>query len=117
MKTPDLKRVIEQGGVEITRLNAHIHETVRFRDASLRQRDEWKNACAEFHSRYGALAFPGGYAGAVGPFLASRWNACKALSSVRPFGEKRGCARMRPDPSYMDSPKRKRLRGAGWSLR
>ena len=88
MKTADLKRVIEQGCVEITRLNARIHETVRFRDASPRQRDEWKSACAEFHSRYDALAFPGGYAGAVDRILAGdpySVEAALCFLEVRPY--------------------------------
>jgi hypothetical protein len=63
MDSSEIKRAIAFGEAEITRLNNRIHETVRFRGASPRQRDEWSTACAEFHSRYDQLAFPGGYKG------------------------------------------------------
>ena len=70
MKVSEIKQAIVSGAAEITRLNDRIRETVRFRDASSRQREEWKSACAEFHSRYDSLAFPGGYEGAMDRVLA-----------------------------------------------
>lgn len=61
----DIKATIEEGAAEITRLHKRIHETLRFRDSSPQQRDAWRQACSEFHSRYSSLAFPGGYDGAI----------------------------------------------------
>lgn len=50
---------------EITRLHGLIHETLKLRSQSPQKREIWANACAEFHSRYDRLAFPGGYKDAV----------------------------------------------------
>jgi hypothetical protein len=49
---------------DLRRLHVSIHETFKTRDRSPQDREVWKRACAEFHSRYDALAFPGGYDGA-----------------------------------------------------
>jgi hypothetical protein len=65
MKTSEIKQAISDGAAEITKLHKHIHETLRYRDKSPAQRNAWENACAEFHARYDALAFPGGYDGAI----------------------------------------------------
>ena len=65
MKSDAIKVAIEEGAAEIARLHARIHDTVRFRDSGPQQRDAWKQACSEFHSRFSELAFPGGYDGAI----------------------------------------------------
>ena len=70
MKVSQLKSVIATGATEIVRLQSRINETFRYRDASPRQYEAWKCACDEFHSRYAALAFPGGYEGAIERMLA-----------------------------------------------
>jgi hypothetical protein len=41
-------------------LSARIHETVRLRGTSAKHRADWEAACAEFHSQFDALFFPGG---------------------------------------------------------
>ena len=82
MKSAAIKAAIEQGAAEITRLHARIHETVRFRDSSPQQRDAWKRACAEFHSRYSSLAFPGGYDGAIERIKASALDKVVLTNSI-----------------------------------
>jgi hypothetical protein len=64
LNTIELQRVIMENAEQVRRLDARIHETFKLRDKSEMKRDEWSRACAEFHSRYDMLAFPGGYAGA-----------------------------------------------------
>jgi len=49
----------------INELKARIDETVKFRDKNEHKRKEWQKACSEFHKEYDALAFPGGYEGAL----------------------------------------------------
>jgi hypothetical protein len=44
----------------IRELHTRIHETLKSRDTP-EGRVAWERACAEFHSRYDDLAFPGGY--------------------------------------------------------
>ena len=61
MSTDDIKHRLLSNGEEITRLQERIHETFRHRSAGSMQRNDWDQACREFHSRYGELAFPGGY--------------------------------------------------------
>lgn len=53
--------VIQENAKRVTELHDRIHETVKRRDSSPEARAEWSTACAEFHSQYDALAFPGGY--------------------------------------------------------
>jgi hypothetical protein len=61
-----LKERIRENAAEIVRLHSRIHETLADRAKSPEKRLKWEQACAEFHSRYDRLAFPGGYAGALG---------------------------------------------------
>jgi len=64
----DAERIREQirrNAAEIVRLNSRIHETVRHRQESAKKRLEWEQACAEFHTHYSNLTFPGGYSGAL----------------------------------------------------
>jgi hypothetical protein len=65
MESVELKRLMGENAAEITRLQLRVHETVKKRGANAHGRLEWQNACAEFHSRYNDLAFPGGCEGAV----------------------------------------------------
>jgi hypothetical protein len=55
---------------EIVRLHNQIHETFKERGKSDAGRSAWKTACAEFHTRYSQLAFPGGYLEALEKFRA-----------------------------------------------
>ena len=48
----------------INQLKQRIDETLKHRDKNDHKRKEWDAACAEFHSQYDALAFPGGLSGA-----------------------------------------------------
>jgi len=88
MDTEELKRAISTTATEIRRLHSRIHETVCYRDASQQQRDEWENACAEFHARYDMLAFPDGYDGAVERIIA---GDPKAVEAAICFLELRPC--------------------------
>ncbi len=88
MKSSAIKETIADAAAEIARLHARIHETVRFRDASPQQRDSWKRACSEFHSRYSTLAFPGGYEGAIERILDGDQFSIEAaicFLEVRPY--------------------------------
>ena len=61
MNSDELKKNLISNAEEISRLQARIHETVRYRSHSQEQRSDWERACDEFHSRYDELSFPGGY--------------------------------------------------------
>jgi hypothetical protein len=78
MDAYSLKQLILTNGAEITRLRACIDETLAGRSAGAQGRDDWKNACAQFHGRYDELAFPGGYAGAADRILAGDPYAMEA---------------------------------------
>ncbi|GDX11948.1 hypothetical protein LBMAG57_37200 [Verrucomicrobiota bacterium] len=72
----------------ITDLHDRIHETFKQRDRSPEARAEWSKACAEFHSQYDALAFPGGYASALKKIQAGDSRAIEdavAFLEVRPY--------------------------------
>jgi len=56
--------LILSNAAEIERLQCRVHESVKHRDEGEAKRLEWEEACAEFHARYDALAFPGGFSGA-----------------------------------------------------
>lgn len=58
--TDDILRNAEK----INQLRQRIDETFKLRDKNDHKRKDWETACAEFHSRYDALAFPGGLSGA-----------------------------------------------------
>jgi hypothetical protein len=64
-QTDWLKERILRSAAEIVRLHSRIHETRADREGNAVKRREWKEACEEFHTRYDALAFPGGYSGAL----------------------------------------------------
>jgi len=65
MNSEQLKSKFRENAAEIVRLHARIRETFALRDRGPVQYAEWERACAEFHQRYDALAFPGGYEGAT----------------------------------------------------
>lgn len=46
--------------VRLHQLHEAVHETFRTRDESEESRTRWRDACAQFHREYNALAFPGG---------------------------------------------------------
>jgi len=51
---------IQENSSELRRLNERINTTFLSRSNSPELRAEWERACAEFHQRFDALAFPGG---------------------------------------------------------
>lgn len=65
MKPDRLKAHMMSNAQEIERLRARIDETVKVRDKGPKEKAAWEAACREFHARYNALAFPGGYADAL----------------------------------------------------
>jgi hypothetical protein len=88
VRSADLKATIQRNAGEIVRLHERVHETARRRSRDAASREEWKRACAEFHERYDALAFPGGYAGAAERILTADGDAIEAalcFLELRPY--------------------------------
>ncbi len=56
-----LRAMMIENAAEINRLHSRIHETFKKRSESEGARDEWTQACEEFHARYEELCVPGGY--------------------------------------------------------
>jgi hypothetical protein len=54
------KSLIQRNAPEIVRLYNRIKETVEYRDMGPVERNQWSDACAEFHTQYQSLAFVGG---------------------------------------------------------
>ncbi|MBO9715632.1 MAG: hypothetical protein J7507_02220 [Pseudoxanthomonas sp.] len=65
MKTDRLKGHMLSNAKEIERLRTRIGEAVKHRDKGPKEKVAWEAACREFHERYDALAFPGGYSDAL----------------------------------------------------
>jgi hypothetical protein len=61
----DLRQQIHQNAATLRAMHARIHETFATRGESPAHRQAWQDACATFQVRYDALAFPGGYEGAL----------------------------------------------------
>jgi hypothetical protein len=55
-----VKQTIEHNAAEIRRLHLAVRETCAHRSESQEAFEAWERACAEYHSCYDALAFPGG---------------------------------------------------------
>lgn len=73
---------------EVRRLHARIHETYRNRDKTRDGFEQWQSACKEFHERYDALAFPGGYSTAVERIAQGEAEAIEAalcFVELRPY--------------------------------
>jgi hypothetical protein len=73
---------------EITRLKARIDETFQHRGESQGLRAVWERACADFHSRFDLLAFPGGYQSAGARILDGDQAAIESalqFLEVRPY--------------------------------
>lgn len=60
-KLSPLHELILFNAEKIRQLYSRINITVHERDKSPEKLQEWEQACAEFHSSYEALAFPGGW--------------------------------------------------------
>ena len=82
------RALIDRNASEIARLHARIHETLKHRSRGSAEKQEWQQACAEFHASYDELAFPGGYSGALKRIAAGDPNAIEAavcFLEVRPY--------------------------------
>lgn len=62
--TAQVKHTIQHNAERIRELHAQIHSTFKHRSDSSEAMAAWNQACAVFHSRYDALAFPGGLSAA-----------------------------------------------------
>jgi hypothetical protein len=51
---------IRDASATLDSLNKRINETVRTRDRGAEERERWSRACAEFHTKYAELFYPGG---------------------------------------------------------
>ena len=51
---------IRGASAKLDSLNKRINETVRTRDRGAEERERWSRACAEFHTKYAELFYPGG---------------------------------------------------------
>jgi hypothetical protein len=88
MRTADLKARIQRNAAEIVRLHERVQETVRHRDKNAESQEEWKRACAEFHEKFDALAFPDGYQNAAERIRAADPYAIEAalcFLELRPY--------------------------------
>lgn len=88
MDSQRLKRQIETHAEEIRRLHAHIRETFARRTKGSAELKAWQEACADFHARYDALAFPGGAATAKERVLQGEPDAVEAalcFVEARPY--------------------------------
>ena len=66
-------------------MHARVRETFAERG---RRPEAWKDACAAFHASYDALAFPGGYQGALERLLAgdpATMEAAIVFLELRPY--------------------------------
>lgn len=88
MNTEALKRHIAANAEEVRKLHGRIHETYRDRGKFPGATELWKQACAEFHARYDALAFPGGYDSALQRIAGGDAEAIEAalcFVEIRPY--------------------------------
>jgi hypothetical protein len=51
---------IREASAKLDALNKRVKETFRTRDRGAEERERWSRACADFHSRYADLFYPGG---------------------------------------------------------
>ncbi|MGC9950243.1 MAG: hypothetical protein ABSF64_28085 [Bryobacteraceae bacterium] len=56
-----LRAMMIENAAEINRLTRRIHEAAKRRSESEKLRQEWSQACKEFHARYAELCIPGGF--------------------------------------------------------
>lgn len=84
-----LRAQMIQNAAEINRLHQRIHETVKRRDENAELREEWSQACAEFHANYNQLCLPGGWnAGFLDRLLSGDPEAAEValcFLEVRPY--------------------------------
>jgi hypothetical protein len=93
MDSDATRSLIERNASEISRLYARIDETVKLRGRGPAEKREWEQACANFHTRYDELAFPGGYKGALERIVGGDPEAMEAalcFLEVRPYFHRSG---------------------------
>jgi hypothetical protein len=78
MSSDHIKQGMLKNADEIKRLKSRIDQTMPHRSESREKRREWESACSDFHKRYNALAFPGGYNGALERIVAGDAEAMEA---------------------------------------
>ena len=84
----DLRQQIHQNAATFRALHARVHETFATRGESAVHRRTWQDACAAFQVSYDALAFPGGYEGALDRLLAGdprTMEAAITFLELRPY--------------------------------
>jgi len=54
------RNTIRVNASKIVALYQRVNDTLKYRDQSDGHREEWSNACTEFHKQYNQLAFLGG---------------------------------------------------------
>lgn len=69
LELTDLHKLMLRNAEKIRHLYSRIKTTVHDRDKSPEKLLEWRQSCAEFHSSYDVLVFPGG------------WNALESIES------------------------------------
>ncbi len=69
---------IVRNAERINRLKMRIDEAFKHRAKNDHKRKEWETACADFHSQYDALAFPGGLSGAYERIVSGDAQAIEA---------------------------------------
>ncbi len=88
MNADKIKETIARNAADIVRLHQRMHEALDLLDGSEERAEQWKQAAAEFHSRYDQLAFPGGYADALDRISAGDPNTIEAaicFLELRPY--------------------------------
>jgi hypothetical protein len=85
----ELREQMIANAAEINRLHARIHESLERREETDARREEWSQACDEFHRRYGELCLPGGWtADLMDRLLAGDKDAVESVLcflEVRPY--------------------------------
>jgi hypothetical protein len=88
MKVSKLNRIIRANAEEIVRMHERVRKSYKQRDQDIQGMKAWVNASTEFKMRYDALAFPGGYNGALERISMGDPNTLEAALSfleVRPY--------------------------------
>lgn len=88
MESQPFRQQIETRAEEIRQLHARIRETFAQMTKGPAERKAWQEACAAFHARYDALAFPGGAGTAKERVLRGEPEAVEAalcFVEVRPY--------------------------------
>jgi hypothetical protein len=97
MNSRSISEVVTENADEVRRLHERIHMTLPHREESLEKRQEWEQACREFHMKYDSLAFPGGY------WTDAENNALKRISAGDAFTVEAGICFLEIRPYFFRS--------------